>query len=1069
MHIRNLFRLLFTTAVLLGWAASGVLAQGVTTSGVGGTVTDEQGKPLAGATVAITHVPSGTRSSTTTRSNGQYLATGLRVGGPYSITATAAAGAPVTADGIYLELGQTSDVGLVVRTEVVQLEKFDVSASRDTTFGAGKISTGTNYSSSDVANVATVRRNVQDAARLDSRLYLGSLDQGGQLSAQGQNFRLNSFLIDGVQANDSFGLSSNGFTSLRSPIPLEAIEALNIELNPYDVRKSGFTGVLMNAVVKSGTNEYRGMAYYETTDQDMRAKNPVTGVRDIFREKNWGMTLGGPILRDRLFFFASYDEFSRVTSPPNQRYRPTDANLTAIIERAKTFNYEPGSFNATNEPFQKTYLGKFDWNINESHRASFTYRKNDGQDTVFSNYTGNTTTSLSSNWYDQPKKTDSYTAQLFSNWTSDFRTEASVSYTEFDGSPSTRSPSAFPEIIINNVAGTNVATGAAIAAGRVMFGTEFSRQMNAITTKNKTAGLAGEYSWGSHTFLVGSDFEKTDIVNKFLQAYIGQYTFTNLGEWQAGRAASFSQAIFAPGVTAEDTIANFSLSNFGAFLQDTWKPLNGLTLMGGLRFDMLGFGNTPVDIPTTANYSEAAFRQAFGVSSTTTADGNYTVSPRVGFAYEFNTKRKTQLRGGIGLFQGKSPAVYLSNAYSNRGLSARITSPNVTFSPTGTVQGSFPASAVAVINFTDPGFRQPLLWKGNLALDHTLPFGGLIFTAEVGFADVEEGLMTTNLNMRAVGAMPDGRIRYAGLVTPTSSKASRSSNSNPFSSNSMYQNAGFADVYKFSNTSKGGGNDVTLSLVRPMKNKWSASLAWTHSHFTEVSPATSSVAQSNYNGRAVVNPNEDVASISNTNIKDRIVAVVSRRFELIKKAPTTVSVIYEGRTGHPYSFVYVADANGDGFTFNDLVYVPSGPDDSKVRWNSTTERDAFFAYVNRSGLSKYAGKVLPRNSETSPWTQTIDLKFTQVIPLYKRVTTEIYVNVLNFANLLSDKWGLLEEVPFSYKRALVSTDIDNAANNGQGQYIYSFTSPGTLEDLPITARDTQESRWQVQVGARLKF
>ncbi len=1059
---RSLLSGLFAFCLVLATLAFG---QGITTSGISGFITDKGGKALAGATVTVVHEPTGTTVTTTTRPNGQFNLSGLRVGGPYSVTVSDTGHRGETRKDIYLDLGSSQDVNFSLDSETVVMEAFNVLADRDTTFGGGKISIGTALSDQDIVNIASVRRNVQDFAQLDSRMYLGSYDQGGQLSAQGQNFRFNSFLVDGVRADDTFGLNSNGFSSLRSPIPPEAMQALNTELSPYDVRRAGFTGALMNAVTKSGTNKFSGSIYTEFTDQNWRAKNPVTGVRDIFSERTWGGTLGGPIVPGKLFFFLSYDKFDRNIAPPSQNFVVDAAVVQAITTKAASYgNYNPGSFSAVNAPFQKTYLGKLDWNINANHRASFTYRKNEGQDTVFSNFSGATTTSFSSEWYDQPRKTKSYTGQLFSTWSQNLRTEASVSFSDYDGSPASRSASGFPEVQIQNLSGTRRDNGLSITNGTVYFGTEFSRQLNAITTKNRNASLAADYSLGDHTFTIGGDYDNTKIVNKFVQAFLGSYTFPNAAAWTSGTASNLQLAVLAPGATVDDAIARFDLGMTGLFAQDSWKPSQRLTLVGGLRLDYPMFSNNPVAIPTTPTYSEAAFRNAFGISSTTSGDGNYTISPRFGFAYELKAERKAQIRGGFGLFQGRSPAVYLSNAYSNRGVAARVSQNNVAFTPT-VVPGSG-AAGVAVINLTDPDFRQPVSWKGNLALDYTLPFGGLVFTAETSFLDAYKAISTVNLNLKPVGFMPDGRIRYAGAIADTTGGASRSSASATYRTNDLYANAGFADVYKFTNSGKGGGADVTLSVRRPFKQNWTASLSWTHSHYTEVSPSTSSVAQSNYNSRAVFNPNEDVASVSNTNIKDRIVAAATYRAEWIKKAPTTFSAIYQARTGHPYSWIFYSDANGDGFTFNDLFYVPSGPNDPKVRWKNTTERDNFFAFMSSSTLAKYAGKVAPRNSETSPWTQTLDIKITQEIPLpyTNRVKLEAFANCINFGNLLNKKWGLLEEVPFSYKRAVAGATLDTATN----QYVYTFTST-TLNTVPTVARDTPESRWQVQIGAKLRF
>lgn len=231
---------------------------------------------------------------------------------------------------------------------------------------------------------------------------------------------------------------------------------------------------------------------------------------------------------------------------------------------------------------------------------------------------------------------------------------------------------------------------------------------------------------------------------------------------------------------------------------------------------------------------------------------------------------------------------------------------------------------------------------------------------------------------------------------------------------------------------------------------------------------TSSVAGSNYQNRASFNPNEDVASISNTDMRDRVVASLTRRFEFIKQAPTTFGLVYQGRTGHPYSWTFYGDANGDGFAFNDLLYVPTGPTDPKVTWANLAERDAFFAFVNSTSLRKYAGTNASRNSEVCPWVNTFDLRITQEIPIWGNVKSDLYLNIINIGNLINDKWGLTSEVPFSYRRAVAGATYNPAGNNGQGTWGYTFTSQ-TLNGVPVIANDYPVSRWQMQVGMRVRF
>lgn len=1049
--------------------AGSVFGQGITSSAVTGFVTTKQGAPVGGASIVVLHEPTGTTATTTTRPNGQYNVSGLRAGGPYTVTVTAPSLPPDTRRDIYLELGDAVPLNVVIGSDVVRMEKFTVTGDRDTIFGSGKIGTGSSLSDLEIVNVASVRRDVQDLAVLDSRMFLGSLDQGGQLSAQGQNFRFNSFLIDGVQATDTFGLMSNGFSSLRSPIPLDAIQTMSVELSPYDVRRAGFTGALLNAVTKSGTNEYHGSVYYEYTDQDTRAKNPVTQVKETFRERTFGATFGGPIIKDRLFFFLSYDDFERVSAPPQANFIPDATQLAAVIARAKAAGgYEAGNLSANNTSFQKTTIGKLDWNALPGQRLSFTYRKNEGESTTFASYTNSTATSLSNFWYTSPRITESYTAQVNSQWNPDLRTELTLSYTDWDGSPR-NAGSPYPQVQVQGITGRRLDTGATITNGAIFFGTESSRQLNRITTKEKQGKFSGEYSWGDHTFTAGVEEVETKFNNAFVQYTNGYYTFGSLAAWQAGTPPSaFQLARAYPGFTIEDAIARWKYEAYGAYLQDTWKPNQKLTLVAGVRLDYPHIGEKP---PVAAGFATAGFARDNGEAITrndSTNSGNYTVAPRLGFVYNLEANRRTQLRGGLGLFQGKSPAVWISNAYSNAGSVANVTAstaqlPTITFNP-GVNSQPVPSGTLPTpnINITDPDLVQPSIWKTNLALDHKLPFLDLTFTAEVYYTKAYEQLNTEFLNFAAPATgpatAPDGRARFNGTIVSSTTAVV----------NGRRRVGTFADVYYLTNTNKGESKGLTLGVQRPMRNNWSFGLSWTHGRSTEVSPMTSSVAGSNYSNRAVFNPNEDVASRSNTDLRDRIVASYTRRFNFVKNAPTTAAFIYQARTGHPYSWVFYGDANGDGFTFNDLLYVPTGPSDPRVTWANTAERDAFFAFVNSTSLQRYAGGNAPRNSEDCPWTQTLDVRLTQEIPIWNRVKTDLFLNIINFGNLIDDSWGLTEEVPFSYRRAVAGATYNAAGNGGRGSWGYTYTSQ-TLNGVPVVANDFPISRWQIQMGMRVRF
>lgn len=1073
-------------ALAMGGTAFG---QGLTTSAISGFVNTAQGSPVAGATVTVVHEPSGTRSTAVTRGNGQYDVTNLRVGGPYTVTASGAGVPTAPVNNVFVEVGQSATVNIgTALGAAVQMQAFNVQGDRDTSFGADRMSAGLTLTADEIQNVATIRRDVQDIARLDSRITLTSLDQGGQLSAQGQNFRFNSFLIDGVEANDPFGLNSNGVAALRSPIPLEAVESLDIQLNPFDVRRSNFTGVLINAVTASGTNELRGSVFYEMTNEELRGKNPRTGIKESFDERVYGLNLSGPIIKNRLFFAFSFEDFERESAPPSRGFELDAASralVDQVIAKAKSFGYEPGTLDASadNIAKQKTYLGKIDWNISDSHRLAVSYRENKGSTPIFASVTSTTATSLSNYWYDQPRNNKVYTAQLFSQWNSDFRTEVSYSNSEYVASPTNRG-SPFPSVRIGGLTGRRTDTGATVT-GNLDFGTEFSRQLNLLNTKEQLYKISGDYSLGSHTITGGFELTEVEYDNRFLQGYYGSYTFnaangnTGVQNFLAGLPTSYTNARPFAGSTIQDVFAKWTYKGYAAYLQDMWRPNQQLTLVGGVRWDN----------PTTSNGPKfnQAFFNTFGINNSATNDGNYTISPRAGFNYRFETARHTELRGGVGLFNGRTPTVWLGNAYQNAGTAYSL-SPNVNgagqptlvFSPDVNNQ-PIPTGVppTPTINVTDPDFKNPTLWKGNLALDHQLPFGGLIASLEVTKTITKDALFIEYLNYREASpgsTTPDGRIRYAGNISPGySTNATPNYLTAPYNpttttfaqtnTNGRRREAAFADVYRITNSDQGESQDFTLSLNRPWKNNWTAGVSWTRGRAREVSPMTSSTAGSLYTTRAITNPNEDVASTSNTQTADKIVARFTKKFEFIKKMPTSFSLVYEGRTGRTYSWVFEGDANGDGFTGNDLFYMPTGPSDPKVRWLSPTERDAFFAFASSNGLDRYQGKILPRNSEASPWNQTVDFTIRQVVPFgWRNSRAEIYLQMINFANLLNDEWGLIEEVPFTYRRSIAGASYDPATN----QYVYVFNGQ-TLDGVPTVADDTSQSRWQAKIGMSIKF
>lgn len=1033
---KSFVKLIALAAVAIGLLSSpAAFAQGTTTSALTGTVTSASGAPVSGARVVLVHEPTSSRVEATTRESGRYNFSNLRPGGPYTLTVSAEGQKDYAESNLYLDLGiaRTADVNL--SSDVVQLEAFNVTATAgQATFDPAVKGAGTLVTLQDIENTPSIDFSVQDIVSLDPRISIMDPERG-EINVAGQNYRFNSVLIDGVPFNDPFGLNSGGLPALGNPVSLRMIDQFNVQVSPYNVRYSGFQGGLINMVTKSGSNEFGGSAWYFMRNKSMRAPNrvkqsPLFGTKENFERTTWGFTFGGPIIRDTLFFFVGYERFEEDLDVPTPQFIPATADVASIVSAAQARGgYAAGALTGgQNLQVNDKYFAKLDWNISRDHRLSATYFKSKDVDPQFPNYSNSGQTSLSNYWYNDNVTNESYVAQLFSTWTSDFRTEVRVSSSEYNSKPQ-NSGSPYPSVEIRGVPSI---TG--VGTGTVFLGTERSRQSNVLSVDTLNAVIAGEYFWGDHTLSFGIEGEKNDVFNLFVQDTMGTYTYNTLAGWLAGGAPNSYSFQYAN--AGQDPAANFDQTIYGFFVNDNWQVNQRLSLEGGIRLDLPKVGQRPIE--------NAAFRTAFGRTNSGTIDGNYTISPRIGFNYDLPTQRKAQVRGGIGHFRSKIPAVWLANSFQNTGVQIALNNvppaafvPSVSGQPTGT-----PATTRARVSLTDPDFELPSIYRGNLGFDYSLPFADTTFTAEVVHSVVDKGLVYQSLNMVQTGTGPDGRKIFNGLRGGQGL-------------------AGFEGVYLLKNANDGESTYWSVALNRPMKNNWSYSASYTRGKSTEVSPVTSSVAESNWNNRMIFDPNEEIAGTSPYEVTNRIQLTGSRRFAWFgPKARTTFTARYEGRTGRPYSWVFFGDPNRDGNnTANDLLYVPTGPEDTKVTWASTTQRDAFFAFVESSTLKNYKGQVVPRMSERSPWVDRLDLSLRQELPIWGKVKAEFTLNLINALNLINDEWGLVKEVPFSYGRRVAGATYNSATNT----YAYTYTAADQIRN-----RNT-ESRWQIQTGIEIKF
>jgi hypothetical protein len=1092
---------------LLPFAIASLLAASVpaiaqdTSSSISGRVLDANGQPVAGATVQIVHEPSGTTKIATTDASGRYAAQGLRVGGPFDVTVSKAGMAQAEQGQVYLQLAQDTPVNLTVGAEqakeVKNLSGVTVSAnSLAQTFSSDNKGISTNVSAREIEATPTPDRSIQNIVRLDPRIVITDRERG-EFSAIGQNSRYNNVTVDSVSANDPFGLNANGLPTLATPISQDTIEEYNISTANYDTAIRRGVGANVNAVTKSGTNDFHGSVYYVFQNQNMVGKNEIDRKYTAF-DRQWtgGATVGGPIIKDKLFFFISAEKSTKVAA--GSPYGPEDSSATSpiadltstqvqqVIDAAHSLGLnDVGSYGGGNSNLQdKRYLGKIDWNISDNHRASFTYSQTkETKPTI----TGTSTKLvLSSGWYNTAVDSKSYALHFYDDWSENFSTDTTFSYASFDQLRGPYNGVAMPDVTVYPDA---------FGGPSVEFGTEYSSQANVLKTKTLNAAWAGTYYAGDHTIKGGFDFESDRDYNLFLQNYYGSYIFedgngrTGLENFLAGGTNYYQYRYNRPadGLGTGDVAANFTTKQWGVFLQDTWQVNSNLSLQYGVRVDIPLVSDKPIyNAAFAAAPGVNAAGQAtggFGRTNQTTINGNRVVQPRMSFNYSFNTEHLTQLRGGAGLFISNPPNVWIGNIYSNSGVTQTQFNCGPTQSGCSTNLPPFsadphnqndgtPGTGAQTVNTVSPGFRLPSVWKISLGLDKELPWWGLIATADYEHIKVRDAILYQNLNTGAPNAtlLPDGRESfYKDISLDPRNSGQR---------NRYLANAGFTDgTVNLANTSRGSADSLALSLKKPFSTDWTGMVGFTWSRATEVNPGTSSVARSNYVNNYITNPNENKASTSNYSIPRRVLASLNWQHRFFGSYATSASILYDGHNAAPYSWAFGNDANGDGVT-NDLVFIPAA---GQVEFRNNTSQakiDQFYAYIQSNDyLKDHQGQIASRNGDRAGWINQIDLSFSQEIPgIFKGNKGIIKLDLYNFTNLLNKHWGIEKRVDFPGGRLLADYyGVDTAT----GKYIYDIGAANYTDAngnynpkaIPTYANfgDDLAQRWSVQLTVKYTF
>jgi len=1127
-------------ALSVALAATPSFAQN-TTSAVNGRVAGASGQPVANAQVTIVHTESGSVSNVTTDAEGRYVARGLRVGGPYTITMTKD-GVVEKVEGVYLQLAETSTVDGRLGGPAVAVVNVTGAATANA-FNSANMGSGTNLGRADLAAHASISRSLADYARQDPRLSQTDKDRG-EISAAGQNSRFNSITVDGVSISDTFGLEGNGLPTNKQPISIDAIQSVQVNISNYDVTQKGYTGANINAITKSGTNKWTGSVYHVFRNDSMvgdryNATDDSYTDAPAFDEKTTGFTLGGPLIKDKLFLFVSAENQKSSRSSPE--FGPLGSNLTnagitqssiASLQNIAQSRYGidvgSGEPPTGQELKVEDRLVKLDWNINDNHRASLRWQKTDQTEPQFAGYSA-TGIALTSYLWTEQKNIESTVAQVFSDWTQDFSTEFKLSRRE--SGKSNNNNANLPSMALQFTGPLPAGTPAAVRTGNrfINFGTEASRHYNTLDTTTWDAYAGATWLQGDHEIKFGADYTKNEIYNAFLQNTNGTYTFgcTNssatytyqigdvncstssaatieaavLENFSRGRPTQYIAQLARPGYTLEDGAANWTLANTGLFLQDTWKVSDRLNVTAGLRYDRATTSDRPLRNDAVAqarvagryNTTPGAIVRetgGFGMDNTNTIDGDSLVQPRVGFNYRVDTARPTQIRGGVGLFGGAALNVWLGNPFANSGIAtysagcgrdgyAACSSTGGVFNADPTQQPVFAGTPPAAnVDILAAGLSQPSVWKANLAIEHELPWYGLVASLEYLRTDVHKGIYFQHLNLGgATRTGSDGRALFWTEPGYTASCANGAGGFNSTGACVGYRaralsNAAFNNVIAATETTKGSGNTATLSLSngRSRGLRWNA--AYTYTEATEVSNLSSSTSNSNFGGRAVFNPNEDIAANSSYLVKDRINLSLAWEKAFFGNYRTSFGMFYEGRTGKPYSWTFNNDMNGDGVQSNDLMYIPTafGSGEVVFRGDTATSRvqeQRFWDIVNANkDLRNSAGKVLSRNDSFASWTNSLDMRISQEIPGFMAGHKgSLVLDFFNVGNMINKRWGRINEVGFSSSGGNSRSFVDYAGMQ-DGKYVYQVRDQ--VEDY-VTKQSKGESQWAVQVTARYEF
>jgi len=1061
------------------------------TSDISGNVSSADGA-LAGANVEITYVPTNTKVVRTSNEDGQFFAGGLRPGGPYKVTVTSAGLLSETITS-YLVVGETSRLSFVLASQdsIDDVVVVGQQVASNEVYGYT-----TTIDAETIESTPSVTRDIKDLLRLNPLVSLDDAeDDYESISIAGAHPRSNDIKVDGVSFNDDFGLNDNGYPAQRSPINFDAIDQLSVKVAPVSVEYSNFRGGVIEVVTKGGTNEFTGSVSYFDRSSDfygdsIRGRDASAGL-DEKDDTAQGFNLGGPIIKDKAFFYVTYEE-STITNPvlfgPVGSGAPIEQNITldqVNAIRQKTidlYGWDPLGVPSTTESNQENTSVRLDYIHNDDHRIEYTYKLTEGDRLRAGG--GEYSFSFESNSYLKTESTETHSFHLVSNWSDNLITDLYWSTKETETGQDSPIGDEYPNFLIRNDTRNNITDVYGMSS--ISLGPDIFRSANALATTTDFIKFKAIYYKNNHKITAGFENTVYDIFNVFIVAQDGQWTFTGEESWENGEATRFI-ANNAKSGNYQDAAAIFEYGLTSLYLMDEIDISDKLKLTLGLRYDEYDSDDSPAknqDFENTYGFANAGI------------DGADLLNYRIGLDYVIDDYSKVNVV--LGTFSSKLPTVWISNAYTNDGV--RVSAYNSLYAPDGcnpevAIGSTIPGCAQkaitdapltsAKIDFIAPSFEWPESTVLNVVYQRDLK-NDWNFTATYLYAEQEEALYKIIDGSPLIGDQP----QIPSLKAPDGRPIYDQQGDGTYKAGLYNDCCGERQVASFTFDKTFNDGDGRFSI------------SYTHQSIDELSGMTSSTSNSNFGKTGAIDYNNRKPMRSIYETEHRLLATLSNKYYFFgEDKPTTITWIYERKSGLPAyaSFDtwnynvnnYQSQSFGYEYNLNDdssaLLYIPSGLNDPLVCWtyqckNEGTDLANKTANIlinhlhNTLGLDKYAGTIAPRGSLEFPWQSSLDLKIKQVLPGF-RADDELIITlgIENVLNMINDDWGVIEYGYYSGSIPIMDLNIY------EGKYVYSLTYDDdgsidrglaygyNLNDPMNTNISYTQSVWRAQLGFVYKF